>query len=363
MGVFESVFVEPVFGGGIDFGEPGWVMGFWIVVGVVVVGLVSVRLRVRAQGRFVGEERAEEVIGIRRRWIGLVRGVVMVIGLGLIVVSTMRPRGNPHQETTEAMGRDIVFLVDVSRSMLARDVAPNRLERSKIWISDLVSELKTDRVGLVAFAGSSSVRSPLTTDRLFFDLALEELSASVVDVGGTNIGDAIRRCMDMVFYDLEDSEGGTSAGKPTGNHRDIILITDGEDQESLPIEAARAAGAAGIRILALGIGSASGSAVVDENNRPVRKDGAVVRSRLDSGMLSKIATATPGGAYLEIGTGDIDLGQVYRELIARGDQAVVGSASVIRWDERYGVFLGVGLGLVLIEMLLGGVGMRKEPVV
>lgn len=359
MGVFESVVVEPVFGGGFEFGEPGWVMGFWIVVGVVVVGLVSARLRVRAQGRFVDQERAEEVIGVRRRWIGLIRGVVLVVGLGLIVVSTMRPRGNPHQETTEAMGRDIVFLVDVSKSMLARDVAPNRLERSKIWISDLVSELKTDRVGLVAFAGSSSVRSPLTTDRLFFDLALEELSPSVVDVGGTNIGDAIRRCMDMVFYDLEDSEGEHAVG----NHRDIILITDGEDQESLPIEAARAAGAAGIRILALGIGSASGSAVVDENNRPVRKDGAVVRSRLDSEMLSKIATATPGGAYLEIGTGDIDLAQVYRELIARGDRAVVGSASVIRWDERYGVFLGVGLGLVLIEMLLGGVGMRKEPVV
>ena len=344
--------VDVLWNTAFEFGEPGWVMAAWGVVVLVLLGLVAARMRVRAAVRFADADRLPAMLGRRRRVLGWVRGAAMVVGLGLIVLATMRPRSNPHQETTDAMGRAIVFLVDVSRSMMVRDVAPNRLERAKLWISDLVAEVKTDRVGLVAFAGSSSVRSPLTTDRLFFDLALEELSPEVVDVGGTNIGDAIRRCMDMVFYDLEDSE--------TASHRDIILITDGEDQESLPIEAARAAGAAGIRILALGIGSDAGAQVVDEQNRPVKRNGAVVRSRLDSRALSQIATATPGGAYLEIGTGDIDLAQVYQELIARGDQAVLGSASVTRWDERYAVALAPGLVLVMIEMLLGSFGMRKE---
>tara|TARA_R110000868_G_scaffold241497_3_gene496861 strand:+ start:621290 stop:622348 length:1059 start_codon:yes stop_codon:yes gene_type:complete len=342
-------------GTAFEFGEARWLLAAWGVAVLFVIGMLAARMRRHAARRFADSDRLAMMLGKRRRMLGLIRGVVMVLGLLLIVGATMRPRANPHQEMTEAKGRDIVFLVDVSKSMLVRDVAPNRLERAKLWISDMVAELKTDRVGLVAFAGSSSVQSPLTTDRLFFDLALEELSPSVVDVGGTNIGDAIRKCMDMVFYDLDDSEG-------VANHRDIILITDGEDQESLPIDAARAAGLAGIRIIALGIGSDAGARVVDENNRPVRRNGVEVRSRLDSGTLSKIATATPGGAYLEIGTGDVDLANVYQELIARGDLAVVGSASVTRWDERYAVALAPGLVLILIEMVLSSVGLRKETV-
>lgn len=337
-----------------EFADWRWAMALWGVIALVVVGIFAARYRVKVARKFADSDRLPMLFGRRRTLIVGVRASAMVLGLALIVGATMRPRANPHQETTEAKGRDIVFLVDVSRSMLARDVAPNRLERAKLWITDLVAELETDRIGLVAFAGSSSVQSPLTTDRLFFDLALDELSPKSVDMGGTNIGDAIRRCMDMVFYDLEDSD--------SASHRDIILITDGEDQESLPVEAATAAGAAGIRILALGIGSEGGSRVLDEDNRPIRQGGEFVQSRLDSGTLSKIATATPGGAYLEIGTGDIDLAQVYQDLIARGDQANIGSATVTRWDERYAIALAPGLVLICLEMMLAGFGLRKEVV-
>lgn len=338
-----------------EFGMPKWGHALWGAALIVVVGFLVSRTRSSAANRFADAERLSTMLGSRRRWLARARALFMILGLLLIVGSTMRPRANPHKETTETVGRDIVFLVDVSRSMLVRDVAPNRLERAKLWISDLVADLKSDRIALVAFAGSSSVQSPLTTDRLFFGLSLEELSPEAVDVGGTNIGDAIRRCMDMVFYDLEDSSAG--------NHRDIILITDGEDQESLPVEAAQAAGTMGIRILALGIGSDTGAAVVDKNNRQVRSNGAVVRSRLDSGMLTKIATATPGGAYLEIGTGDIDLAQVYQELIARGDQSKIGDATVTRWDELYAAALAPGMILILIEFALGYFGARKEVTV
>ena len=343
---------EALFGSASEFAAPVWINALWAVALLALVSVLILRSRSKSIQSLADPDRLPLMIGRKRRWIGLARISFMLAGLTLVVVSIMQPRSNPHQEVTEAKGRDIVFLVDVSKSMLARDVAPNRLSRAKIWIRDLVAELKTDRIGLVAFAGSSSVECPLTSDRLFFDLALEELAPSVVDRGGTNIGDAIRRCMDMVFYDLDSEE--------TTSHRDIILITDGEDQESLPIEAANAAGAAGIRILALGIGSQTGSAVLDENNRPVRRGGSVVRSKLDSSTLSKIATATPGGAYLEIGTGDIDLPKVYQELISRGDQATIGSSTVTRWDERYAHALAPGLVLILIELALSSLGTRRE---
>ena len=344
---------ELLFGTESEFGEAIWINALWAILLLLVISAFIARSRSKSVKRIADSERLRHMIGQRGRWFGLLRMTFMLAGLALIVFSIMQPRANPHQEVTEAKGRDIVFVVDVSKSMLARDVAPNRLERSKIWIRDLVAQLKTDRIGLVAFAGSSSVESPLTSDRLFFDLALEELGPSVVDRGGTNIGDAIRRCMDMVFYDL-DSEEPTS-------HRDIILITDGEDQESLPIEAANAPGAAGMRILALGIGEQAAPALLDENNRPIRRDGSVVRSKLDSSTLSKIATATPGGAYLEIGTGDIDLPSVYQELISRGEQATIGSSTVTRWDERYMHALAPGLILILLELALGSLGLRRNP--
>ncbi|MFK7758514.1 MAG: VWA domain-containing protein [Phycisphaerales bacterium] len=343
---------ESLIGDGLEFAERAWVHGIWGVGAVILVLVLISGWRSRAGSRFVDSNREGAVLGKRRGAVRFVRWGMLGLGLVLVVVSVMRPRSNPHQEQAESVGRDIVFLVDVSKSMLARDVAPNRLERAKLWITDMVSELKTDRVALVAFAGSSSVRSPLTTDRLFFDLALDELSPAVVDVGGTNIGDAIRKSMEMVFYDLENAEAG--------NHRDIILITDGEDQDSLPVEAAAAAGEQGIRLLALGIGSRSGARLVDEENRPIRSNGAQVRSKLESGTLSQIATATPGGAYLEIGTGDVDLAEVYSEFIKQGDQTVFGTATVTRWDERYALALGPGLILICIELVLAGLGSRRE---
>ncbi|MBO6513368.1 MAG: VWA domain-containing protein [Phycisphaerales bacterium] len=349
----ESMRLDQFIGSAFEIHDPQWLHAFWIIGLIALLGFFATRNRRKAARRFADEERVISLLGQRRGWIAGTRAVLLVLGLALIVGSIVRPRSNPHQESAESKGRDIVFLVDVSKSMLVRDVAPNRLERAKLWITDMVSQLKTDRVALVAFAGTSKIQSPLTTDRLFFDLALDELSPEVVEVGGTNIGDAIRRTMDLVFYDLEDSE--------TATHRDIILITDGEDQESLPVDAASAAGAAGIRILALGIGSEAGAPVTDENNRPVRRNGRTVRSSLDSATLSEIATATPGGAYLEIGTGDIDLGQVYQDLIARGDQATIGTASVTRWDEQYSYALAPGLALILLEMILTTLGVRKEP--
>lgn len=340
-------------GSAFELHDPQWIHALWVIALIVIVGVLATRARRIASRRFADEDRVNALLGKKRTWIPIFRATLVVLGLVLVLGSVVRPRNNPHQESAESKGRDIVFLVDVSKSMLVRDVAPNRLDRAKLWINDMVSELKTDRIALVAFAGTSSVQSPLTTDRLFFDLALDELSPDSVNTGGTNIGDAIRRCMDMVFYDLGDSE--------TATHRDIILITDGEDQESLPIDAASAAGAAGIRILALGIGSETGALVTDERNRPVRSNGQTVRSKLDSKTLSQIATATPGGAYIEIGTGDIDLGKVYQDLIARGDQATIGTTSVTRWDEQYSLALAPGLALILLEMLLSSIGARKEP--
>jgi len=339
------------FGHDWRFAQEQWLMALWALPVLILIVLYFSKRSARIQHRIADDEMLGVLVGDRRRWNTLAHVLVMTLALGMLIVGIAGPQSDPREVEVESRGRDVVFLVDVSRSMLARDVAPNRLEKSKLWINDLVDDLGTDRVGLVAFAGSSVVLSPLTTDRMFFRLALEELSPSSVLLGGTNIGDAIRKTMDMVFIDDELSDAG--------NFRDIVLISDGEDQESLPIEAARAAGARGVRIIAIGIGSDKGATVPFDDQDSASQGAQAVRSKLESGTLRSIAAASPGGVYLEVGTGTIDLAKVYQDLIASADQRTLESATQTQYTERFMIFLAIAAGLMALDMLVIPDGNRR----
>lgn len=266
----------------------------------------------------------------------------------LMVLAVARPQADPIEEDATLRGRDIVFLVDVSRSMLARDVVPSRLERARLWISDLTATLRSDRVALVAFAGVPVVKCPLTLDYPFFRLALEELTTASSPRGGTLIGDAIRKALSDVF------EPGPA------RYRDIILITDGEDQGSFPVEAAKRAGELGVRIIALGIGGELEGSPVPAGEGAgagfVTQDGREVRSRLDSGTLAQITLAAAqargdagGGVFLNVGTGTIDLDTVYQDLIAGAEQRETRSGANVVYRELYPYFLGLALLCLMLE--------------
>jgi len=333
------------------FAQPRWFVTFWGVALLVLLLVLLAKRTRRRIDRYIDPSLQSAVLGRRLSWPSALRSTMLVLAISAVVVALARPQSDPREVEVETKGRDVVFLLDVSRSMLARDVAPNRLERAKLWINDLVDELHGDRVGLVAFAGSSAVVSPLTTDKLFFKLALEELDTSAVPRGGTNIGDAIRRTMNMVFTGDDRAEFA---------HRDIILITDGEDQESLPVQAAQAAGEKGVRIIALGIGSRDGSLVPADPNNP-RGSNQQVRSSLQSASLTQITAATTGGVYLEVGTGTIDLATVYRDLIASAEQRTIETARTTQYQERFVVLLWIAFGLLCLEMLLIPTRTRRPP--
>jgi Ca-activated chloride channel homolog len=345
-----SSYLADWYGHDWQLANPRYLMVAWAgpVIGLLILFLSS--RSNRKQRLLADEQMIETLIGKRRYWNSLLHAILTMLIILVVSVAVARPQSDPQEIDVEARGRDVVFLVDVSRSMLARDVAPNRLEKSKLWINDLVDELGSDRVGLVAFAGSSAVLSPLTTDRLFFRLALEELSPKSVLVGGTNIGDAIRKTMDMVF--IEDDESLVK------NYRDIVLISDGEDQESLPIEAARLAGSRGVRVIAIGIGSDEGAIVPwdPDSTTPKRTK---VRSKLESGTLRAIAAASPGGVYLQVGTGTVDLAKVYKDLISTADQRTIETASHLQYTERYMVFLAAGIVLILLDRVVIPSGNRR----
>lgn len=351
----ESVFMlaafdgVSVFGHQWQFAQPQWLALAWAAPVIALLMLMFSLRASKRQSKFADETMIDSIVGTRRRWNTCIKAVFAMFAVVAVSIAIAQPQSDPREVDVEAKGRDVVFLVDVSRSMLARDVAPNRLDKSKLWINDLVDELGNDRVGLVAFAGSSVVLSPLTTDRLFFKLALEELSPKSVLVGGTNIGDAIRKTMDMVFVDDEL--------ETNNNFRDMVIITDGEDQDSLPVEAARLAGMRGVRIIAIGIGSDKG-AVVPMDLKSSREQSQVVRSKLESGTLRAVAAASPGGVYLEVGTGTIDLAQVYRDLISSADQRTIEMTTQLQYTERFMHFIAAALIFILLDLMTPS-GTRK----
>ncbi|MBL4590394.1 MAG: VWA domain-containing protein [Phycisphaerales bacterium] len=333
------------------FGSSVWLYALWGLPVLALIWCLGARLARIQLNRFADSNLQHSLVGRRIHWYSWSRSVLLLITLATIIIGIARPQSDPHDVEVELKGRDVVFLLDVSRSMLANDVAPNRLERAKLWINDLVDELQSDRVGLVAFAGSSTVVSPLTTDKLFFKLALDELDTTAVPVGGTNIGDAIRRTMSMVFTGTDESEFA---------HRDIVLITDGEDQESLPVRAAQAAGEKGVRIIAIGIGSKEGSNVPADPKNPDRRN-AQVQSRLQSASLTQIAAATPNGVYLEVGTGTIDLAKVYRDLIAAADQRTIETSHTVQYTERFQFLLWIAFGAFMLEAIVLPTRQRRKP--
>lgn len=316
-----------------------WLLGALPAVAALLIAAAAARRR--ALARFA-EVELHELLGIRGPgWVRAVAGAVAIVALAGFALGLARPRGNPRAAEGKATGRDVVFLVDVSRSMLAADLAPTRLERAKLWIKDVTATLAGDRVALVAFAGSSVVKCPLTLDYTFFSLALDELSPTSVTRGGTNIGDAIRRTLDDVY------------GKDDQRPKDVILFTDGDDQESFPVQAAERAGERGVRIIALGLGdSATGATVPAEGSGVLQYNGARVLSRQDSGSLAAIAWASAQGVYFNVGTGTIELDRVYHDLVQNAPGTEIRAHKTVVYEEYFQPWL-----------ILAAIGLLAEFVV
>ena len=269
--------------------------------------------------------------------------ILMLISLILLVPAMMRPVSNPRLISREQKGRNLVFLVDVSRSMLAEDLIPNRLERARYDILNSMSALQGNRVALVAFAGTPVLKCPLTKDYSYFTAALEDLGVNSVSRGGTNLGDAVRIVMDDLF-----DPGDRSA-------MDIILITDGEDQDSFPLESARRAGREGIRLITIGLGNdAEGAPLPSEEGEEgsvMKYEDQTVLSRADLKTLKEMAAASQGGWSVAVKEGRIPLDQIIRKINRSGEQSSTGKSERYEYDEHYRWFLIPALILFCASLL------------
>ena len=325
----------------------------WLLPLLLGLFLYSANRRKQLLGRLIHPDLQQKLIfvnPVRRRW----KAALMLGAFGLLVVGLARPAWNLKQTTITRRGRDVVFVLDVSKSMLAEDLAPNRLERAKIAIADVIDKLQGDRVGLVVFAGTAAVKCPLTLDYGFFRMMLEDVSPDSISRGGTMIGDAIRLVLDQML------------DKQEKQYKDIVLITDGEDHESFPLEAAKESAAKGVRLLIVGLGDENEGKripVVDESGRRtfMKYQGEEVWSRLDAQTLREMTLAAPGSRYLNVATGTIDLGEVYMQLIGSAGKKEMEEETIEKYEEKFQVFIGIAFLLLVMEGLISESRRKKLP--
>lgn len=321
-----------------------WLWLLWVIPVVVGVVVLAERRAQVLRTRFVGalHTRLVQAPGAHAQ-----RAALLVAALIAAIVGLARPAWGVYYEEVQSEGVDVVVLLDVSRSMLAEDAVPNRLGRAQIAIEKLIDRLDETgghRVGLVAFAGTPSVRCPLTRDYDYVRETLARTDPTSVSRGGTLIGDAVRRGLDLLSGEGEQWKA-------------LILLTDGEDQESFPVEAARRAAGEGVSIYAIGIGDAGDGAPIplradDGSVTYVQHDGERVVTRLDEETLLEMTRLT-GGAYVPAGTRTIPLDRIYDDAVASRTGALHGATKEKRLHERFHWAVGLAILLAMASRFAG----------
>lgn len=345
---------------GLEFLQPSG--AGWLVLACAAVALLAwtASWRRAARARLADPALlariAPAVLGARH---GL-RGTLLAAAAAFLGLALLDPRAGGRLEKVEQQGIDVMVVVDVSRSMLAEDAAPDRLTRAKQFASDLVEALGTDRVGLVEFAGVPALRCPLTFNHRSFRTQLDTLSPQATVRGGSLLGDAIRLAAESLGGEKADGEPLDGVG------RAIVVLSDGEDMESAPVEAAAtAATERGIRVVTIGLGSKTEGARVPLDGTGPRRylvhEGQEVWTKMDPTLLAEVARAGDG-FFVEAGTGQADMNEVAQLLAAGLDRQAREARDVSVKDPLFQLPAGLALLALVLECLVRPrTARRKEP--
>ncbi|MCH5167998.1 MAG: VWA domain-containing protein [Prevotellaceae bacterium] len=277
-------------------------------------------------------------IGVSR-WRPEVKFWLAMTALASFIIALARPQFGTRLDTRERMGIEAIIALDVSNSMFAEDVKPNRLEKAKMLVSNMVNGMKDDKIGLVVFAGQAFVQLPITSDYVSAKMFLETISPSMISVQGTDIAEAITLSM-RSFTQQEDVS------------RAIFVITDGEDNEGRAVEAAKQAAAQGVRVYVLGIGNPGGAPIPipGSNHYIIDEAGNTVISKLSEDMCREIATAG-GGSYIYVDNSS-SAQKKLSEHLDRLSKAKIESQIYSEYDEQFQGFILIGLLLLIVEVIL-----------
>ncbi len=326
----------------MDFAYSKLLLLLWLVpIALLLVVLEMRHARQRMQS-FAATRLSELMTGVWSAPRLLIKSLLVILSLAFVILALARPRWGFEWRDLPRGGTDIVIALDLSSSMMATDISPNRLERAKREIIDLLGLLKGDRIGIVAFAGVSFVYTPLTVDYRLADMFIKQLDIKMMPVQGTAIGEALKQSIEA----LEKASSSDTQGKA------IILITDGEDQGTEALAAAKQAKEKGVRIFTVGIGSEAGAPIpMPDGGFKKDKAGNIIVSKIDEKTLQAIA-AESGGAYVRSSSGNLDLDLIYQNIRGSGHEREGELSRQKIWHERFQIFLVLAFILLLIEFFL-----------
>ena len=268
--------------------------------------------------------------------------ITLCLAVGFLVIGLINPKIGTKLETIKREGVDIVFAIDVSKSMLAEDVAPNRLEKSKQLVTQIINNLASDRVGIIAYAGKAFPQLPITTDYASAKMFLQSMNTDMLSSQGTAINEAIQ--LSRNYFDDEEQ-----------TNRVLIIISDGEDHNDLSIEVAEAASEEGIKIYTIGVGSENGGPIPLKRNGVVRsykkdQNNETVITKLNKETLRLIANEAKG-SYID-GSQTAAVVEQVMAILSVMDKKEFEAKEFAEYKDQFQWFLGIGLFFLILDVLL-----------
>jgi len=324
----------------VRFAQLDMLVWLWVVIGLSLFLYWVQRNRKKMMKRFAEEHLFGEVASQFDPKKARYKHVLLIAGVCFSVLALIRPQWGFQWQEIKRKGLDILVVIDTSNSMMTQDVKPNRLERTKFAVQDLIKKLRGDRIGLIAFSGEPFLICPLTVDYGGFQISLNDLDVSTIPRGGTNIAKAIDEA--IKDYDETSSE-----------YKAVIIITDGDNLEGDPKAAARKAKERGIKIYTVGIGSAEGELIRTRNAKGELvflkdKKGNFVKSRLNERLLKEIALIT-GGVYVKASGSQFGLDLIYDRELSKFEKREIDVKMKKKYFERFQIPLGIAVILLMIE--------------
>lgn len=301
----------------------------WLLWGIIPLWFILRGLLIRREKmmqRFVAAHLLPDIVRHFDHRRLMLKNFLFVFVFIFAIIALARPQWGFEWEELKRKGVDIILVVDTSKSMLTQDVKPNRLERTKLAIRDLVKKLKGDRIGLIAFAGDAFLMCPLTVDYAGFLLSLDDLSIGSVPRGGTNMEAAILTALKE--YD-----------ETPNSYKAVIVVTDGDNLEGNPAKAVEAARKQEVRVYTVGIGTREGELIQVSNERGEKeflkdKAGNYVKSRLNEKLLEEIALKTQG-AYVRAAGAEFGLDVLYEKEISKIEKREFDAKMEKKYFERF----------------------------
>lgn len=322
---------------------------YLLLVIPALVGLyICVRIqRKRKLEKFADSALVGQLMPSQSRRRPHIKFALLMLAVGFLIITWANPQVGTKMVKGERLGSDIAVCLDISRSMMAEDVSPNRLERSQRTVNSLLDKLGSDRISLILFAGSSFIQMPLTTDYGATKMFVDQTSCDLIQTQGTAIGDAIGKAMESFGYGDPDREWTKRQS------RAIIVISDGENFEDDAVAAAKDAAAEGVRVFTIGMGTTKGTPIPEYlNGRNVGykhdQEGSVVTTKLNEQMMIDIAEAGKG-LYVHSGNINAGISEIVKHL-EKLEKDSYGSAQFSEYESRYQFPLAAALLCLLLEV-------------